>query len=105
MEDTPPWVEIEKIKVISGQSITISGNTALLEGSCLMTQLFEGNSPVDWWTDIATQVEDGSWAVSCQSEAVGASVELKTDTTYVLSVRECDELNAAPVLLSFTWDG
>ena len=77
-------ITIESVQVVSGQVI-FTGQSTLLDGTYLKTQLFADSGPEAWWpSDSCVPVQDGAWRIAVPLDGEGAPGELDPALQYML---------------------
>jgi len=64
---------------------TLAVKSTLPDGTCLRTQLFVEDEPLDWWpTETCAEVQDGTWRISVSLQERGAPYERPPEGAYTL---------------------
>jgi hypothetical protein len=66
------FIVTQGVHIEAGDTVTFSGWSALANGTCLESQLYEGVRPLDTWpAELCIPVEAGSWEVTVTLEGDG----------------------------------
>jgi hypothetical protein len=88
-QEPPDRIVVESVQVVPLSHIEFEGQTTLLDGACLLTQLSADDAPETWWpADVCAVVESGQWHIRVQLGNNEAPQELSREKQYALRVWE-----------------
>lgn len=86
-------ITIRRVHIQNRSDLGFQGESALPDGTCILTQLCEDDAPLAWWpADQCALVKDGRWEIQVRlSEAEGAPEELSETARYILRAWQRDD--------------
>ena len=79
----PSPITITGVQVVSGESLTVRGDSRLPDGACIQTRLYADHSLQSWWpAERCGYVEAGAWEISVPLESANYSIDLSPEVEY-----------------------
>ena len=86
-------ITIRGVHIQDKSDVGLRGESALPDGTCILTQLYEDDRPLDWWpSERCALVKDGRWEIQVRlSEEQGAPEDLSETAMYILRAWQKDD--------------
>jgi hypothetical protein len=80
-------ITIEGVQVTTGEQIIVHGQSTLLDGTCLGSELWADGENQAWWPgEDCVAVENGAWQMAVQLGTSESPAELDRSAQYMLRV-------------------
>lgn len=83
--ESAPGIDIERVQVNEGSGIYLTGRSTLPDGECVMTELLENETVLEWWPrDVCVEIANGRWEFLAALGRGGAPERLDPGVEYVV---------------------
>lgn len=81
--ESAPRIVIERVQVNEGSGIYLNGRSTLPDGECIMTELLEDQTVLEWWPrDVCVEIANGRWEFLAALGRGGAPERLDSNVEY-----------------------